>query len=110
MAEAYKKSLASARSVFYREIAVEPGEEYSFVESLNRYIAFKDPGSYTVRASFYPELIPGAPGGSASGQTPILSNVLILSMRPSPGLPPASDLVKAETGEMLKPEMIDRSR
>ena len=114
VADAYKRSLASARSVFYREIAVEPGEEYSFVESLNRYTAFKEPGSYTVRASFYPELIPSAsgiaagavPGGGASAQTPILSNVLILSMRPSPGLPPASDLVKAETGEMLKPEAI----
>jgi hypothetical protein len=106
VAEAYKRSLASARSVFYREIAVEPGEEYSFVESLNRYTAFKEPGSYTIRASFYPELIPGAPGGGSAGGAPILSNVLILSMRPSPGLPPASDLVKAETGEMLKPEAI----
>lgn len=106
VAESHKRSLASSRPVFYREIAVEPGEEYSFVESLNRYIAFKDPGSYTVRASFYPELIPGAPGGGPAGRPPILSNVLILSMRPSPGLPPASEAVRAETGETLKPETI----
>jgi len=106
VADSYRKTLAATRPVYYREIAVEPGEEYSFVEKLNSYVSFKDPGAYTVRASFYPELIPGAPTGQAGGAAPILSNVLILSMRPSPGLPPASGLVKADTGETLKPEPI----
>ncbi len=106
VADSYRKTLAASRPVYYREIAVEPGEEYSFVEKLNSYIAFKDPGAYTVRASFYPELIPGAPTGGAGSAAPIRSNVLILSMRPSAGLPPASSMVKADTGETLKAEAI----
>ena len=36
--DAYKKALATTRPVFYREMAIEPGEEYSFVENLVRYV------------------------------------------------------------------------
>jgi hypothetical protein len=117
-ADDYKKALATQRPVFYREMAIEPGEEYSFVESLSRYVLIKEAGSYTIRASLFPELVAGAaprggadaakpaPGASPplpAALPPILSNVLILSVRPSLGLPPASDLISKEGGELLRP-------
>ncbi len=118
LSDDYKRSLAAARPVFYREMALDPGEEYSFVESLSHYIMIKEPGSFTLRASFWPELIAQAPAtgstASAGNSAPVsstpaarmpamLSNVLILTVRPSMGLPPAADLVNPDTGEVLKP-------
>ena len=106
LADDYKRTLASTRPVFYREMAVEPGEEYSFVEDLARYVHVADPGSYSVRATFYPELVQSAPGVPQAVVSPILSNVLILAVRPSPAVPPASDLVSPDTGEILRPEAL----
>ena len=45
-----------SRQVFFREIAVEPGESFSFVENLREYVRLDDPGSFVVRAFVYPEL------------------------------------------------------
>lgn len=103
-ADAYKKALATTRPVYYREMALEPGEEYAFVEDLVRYVRLVDSGSYNLRVSFYPELVPAAPGASPQALPPIVSNVLILSVLPSLGLPPASELASVETGEILRPQ------
>ena len=105
-ADVYKKALATTRPVFYREMAIEPGEEYSFVENLVRYVHLTDSGSYNLRVSFYPELVPAAPGARPQALPPIVSNVLILSVLPSLGLPPASELASLETGEILRPQAI----
>jgi hypothetical protein len=119
VADDYKRALATTRPIFYREIVVEPGEEYSFVENLARYIRVTDPGSYNIRASFWPELVATAPGAqpmpgtqagagaqSAVPAQPILSNILILTVRPSLGLPPASENVSVDTGAILRPEPV----
>jgi hypothetical protein len=98
--DAYKSALGESKPVFYREIAIKPGEEYSFKEGLERFIRVDAPGSYSVKAIFYPEL-----AGTASA-APLTSNALSLSVRPSPGLPPASDAVRADTAEILKPQPI----
>lgn len=100
MSDAYKSAMGESKPVFYREIAIKPGEEYSFKEGLERFIRVDGPGTYIVKASFYPELV-----GPAAA-SPLTSNALSLSVRPSPGLPPASDAVKAGTAEMLKPQPI----
>ena len=99
-ADDYKKALATTKPVFYREMALEPGEEYSFVEDFSRYIKVDGAGSYTIRAIFYPELAQAASSAAAAN---ILSNTLILSVRPSIGLPPASDVINADTGEIIRP-------
>jgi hypothetical protein len=104
--DTYKKALAETRPVFYREVALNPGEEYSFVEDLGRYVALPGAGTFTLRASFWPELVQAAPGATWVQLPPIASNALILAVRPSLGLPPASDLVSPETGEILKPEAL----
>lgn len=103
-AETFKRAAVESGPVYYREIAVEPGEEFSFVERLERYVAFTEAGTYAVRANFWPEL---APQGGASPEKPLSSNTLLLSLRPSPaGISPAADTIQSETGEILRPEPI----
>ena len=43
--------------VLYREIALAPGEEYSFIEPLRDYILIEEPGNYIARAQFFPTLL-----------------------------------------------------
>lgn len=96
--DAYRLAMSESRPAFYRELSLEPGEEYSFVESLGRYVRIDGPGAFTLRASLRPEL----------GASPALlsSNALTLSVRPSPGLPPAAETVRAAGGEVLKAQAL----
>jgi len=63
------------QQVFFREIAIESGESFSFVEDLRNYASFAQPGSFRVRAKVYPELI-------RTSSTALESNYLSLSLRP----------------------------
>ncbi|GHV35866.1 hypothetical protein AGMMS49546_00080 [Spirochaetia bacterium] len=83
--------------VFFREIAVESGESFSFVEDLRDYAEFKEPGSFIVRARMYPELLrpegtryrelTAAAGNALPGAAgPLESNRLNLSLR-TPAIP-----------------------
>ena len=67
--------------VFFREVAVQPGESFSFTEDLRDYANLIDAGSFVVQARLYPELYRAA---AAPSLTPVLSNRLPLSLRPSP--------------------------
>ena len=67
-----------SRHVFFREIAVEPGESFSFVENLREYVRLDEPGSFVVRAFVYPELFrpefvrtAAASGGSGLWSAPL---------------------------------------
>ena len=42
--------------VYFREIALETGEEYSFIENVKDYLVFAEPSIYYLELSFYPEL------------------------------------------------------
>jgi hypothetical protein len=44
------------QQIFFREIAVEPGESFSFVEDLRNYVKINQAGSFVVQARVYPEL------------------------------------------------------
>ena len=102
--DSFKRARSDSGPVFYRDVSIEPGEEYSFVESLSAYSSLKDPGTYAIQADFWPGL---APSTGAGGQAPLLSNVLMLSLRPTPPTAPTPlDSVKLETGEILRPEAI----
>jgi hypothetical protein len=68
------------QQVFFREITVESGESFSFVEDLRNYAALTESGSFIVRAKMYPELY------RESGAPPLESNRLTLSLRP-PAIP-----------------------
>ncbi|MDR0320048.1 MAG: hypothetical protein LBI28_00960 [Treponema sp.] len=63
--------------VFFREVTIETGESFSFMEDLRDYVSFSQPGSFRVRARVYPELI-------RSNATPAIeSNYLTLNIRPA---------------------------
>ncbi|MBN2536439.1 MAG: hypothetical protein JXB88_26380 [Spirochaetales bacterium] len=86
------------KHVFFREVSLEPGEEYGFVVELNDFAAFENAGIYTVQAIFYPELL------KHEGSAGIRSNKLTLSLRPPVVLKEMQAVIDAETGETLKPQ------
>lgn len=88
------------QTVYFREISLENGEEYSFVENLKDYIEIKEPSVYYIELLFYPELY-------KSKYISLTSNRLSLEVRPSPSAASSSVLpVKASTAELLVPEEI----
>jgi hypothetical protein len=70
----------SNQQVFFREVAVESGESFSFVEDLRNYAALTESGSFIVWAKMYPELY------RESGFPSLESNRLTLNLRP-PAIP-----------------------
>jgi len=65
-----------SQQIYFREISIETGESFSFVEDLRDYVSFGQPGSFRVRARIYPELY------RMSTSASIESNYLSLSLRP----------------------------
>lgn len=88
------------QTVYFREISLETGEEYSFVENLKDYIEISEPSVYYVELKFYPELY-------KSKYLSVTSNRLSLEIRPSPSAASSAILpVKNKSAELLKPEEI----
>jgi len=85
---------SQSQQVFFRELSIEAGESFSFVEDLKDYAALKESGSYVVQAKIYPELYQNlestavSSAGISPGRTlaatgmPLQSNRLTLSLRP----------------------------
>lgn len=101
---ALTKSLIIKRStnqtVYFREISIEPGESYSFVENVKDYILFTEPSIYYIELSFYPELY-------KSKYIELSSNQLSLEIRPAPFAATSTYLpVEARSAAILKPESI----
>ena len=88
------------QTVYFREISLETGEEYSFVENLKDYIEISESSVYFVVLKFYPELY-------KSKYLSVTSNRLSLEIRPSPSAASSAVLpVKNKSAELLKPEEI----
>ena len=68
----------SNQQIYYRDVALEPGEEFSFVENLSRYVELDRTGIFVVTAVFFPELVSGTPVLAAT-------NSLSLTVRPDLG-------------------------
>ena len=49
------KKRTTDRIVYFREIALETGEEYSFVENLKDYVQITEPAIYYFELDFFPE-------------------------------------------------------
>ncbi|MDR3161008.1 MAG: hypothetical protein LBU28_05265 [Spirochaetaceae bacterium] len=73
-----------SRPVFFREVSVESGESFSFIEDIRDYVVLNESGAFVVRARMFPDLLSTAPG--SGGSPPLESNRLSLSLRP-PSLP-----------------------
>jgi len=84
------------QQIYFREIAIEPGESFSFVEDLRDFVNLKQPGSFRVRAKVYPELY-------RKPSVALESNYLALNLRPAAiigpdGIPLEMDV---DTGAVL---------
>lgn len=88
------------QTVYFREIALEYGEEYSFVENLKDFVDIKDPSVYYVELSFYPELF-------KSKYIELTSNRLTLEVRPAPNAVSSTYIpVESKTSAILTPQEI----
>jgi hypothetical protein len=104
-AGALLRKRTESRQVYFRDITVEAGESFSFIEDIRNYAVIETPGSYIVQAKLYPETYRTALGGT--GET-LLSNRLQLAVRPlaipgPDGIPVALDV---ETGANLVREKL----
>ncbi len=98
-------SLISTRTtnqtVFYRNIALEAGEEYSFIENVKDYLKITSPTIYYLEMEFYPELY------KPRSAVTLVSNRLTMEVRPSPAASASNTVpVKNKTATLLKPEQI----
>lgn len=85
------------QQVFFREISVESGESFSFVENISEYSLLRNSGSFIVQAKLYPELYKN------SQVVPIESNRLPLNLYPAPlpGPDGTRTALDIETGAVL---------
>ena len=94
------KKRTTDRIVYFREIALETGEEYSFVENLKDYVQITDPSIYYFELDFFPELY-------KSKFNKIESNRLRIDVKPSPSASGVTKVpVSNEIISVLKPESI----
>ena len=85
------------QTVYFRELALEQGEEYSFVENVKQFLKIEEPSVYYLELFFYPELY-------KSKYITLKSNRLTLEIRPSPSAASSNFVaVRNETVELLKP-------
>ena len=94
------KKRTTDRIVYFREIALETGEEYSFVENLKDYVQITEPAIYYFELDFFPELY-------KSKFNKIESNRLRIDVKPSPSASGVTKVpVSNEIISVLKPETI----
>lgn len=94
------KKRTTDRIVYFREIALETGEEYSFVENLKDYVQITEPAIYYFELDFFPELY-------KSKYHKIDSNRLRIDVKPSPSASGVTKIpVSNEMISVLKPESI----
>jgi len=85
------------QTVYFREISLEGGEEYSFTENLKDYIQIDEPSVYYLEMIFYPELY-------KSKYIEMKSNRLTLEITPSPSSAASKYIpVKADSVDILLP-------
>lgn len=101
--EDWQRKRNTTRQVYFREVSLEPGETYSFVENVKDYLVIAEPGMYILNCALYPEL----KRKSDESEPLYRSNRLRLEVKPSPGAAAARVLpVSPTTAEVLQPEAI----
>ena len=88
------------QTVYFREISIESGEAYSFVENLKDYIEITSPSLYYIDLDFFPDLY-------KLKTNKITSNRLSLDVKPLPQASASSSLATAiVSAEVLKRQAI----
>ena len=106
LAEEYTDYFVSSNPYFYRQVNLEPGEEFAFVVNLSDYIEISDAGLYLVEANFYPELN----NMLSPSHMHLVSNRLSLSVRPAYRRDDPQLIIDDETGVILKAEQLPPDR
>lgn len=92
------------QTVYFREISLEPGEEYSFIENVKDYLQISDPSIYYLELKFYPELY-------KQKECSLSSNRLSMEIKPSPAAAASNQLpVENNSAALLQPEQISPDR
>ncbi|WP_428768202.1 hypothetical protein V1L52_06880 [Treponema sp. HNW] len=90
----------TSQTVYFRELSLDPEEEYAFIVNLKDYLDIVQPAIYYFELTFYPELY-------KSKYNALVSNRLSLEVNPDPGIGASTLLpVNYDTGVILKPEAI----
>jgi hypothetical protein len=98
-----------SQQVFFREITVESGESFSFVEDIRSYANLSQSGSFIIQARIYPELYRRGGAQPVGGGAGFLeSNRLALNIRPPalPGPDGTAPVMDVETGAALVREKL----
>ncbi|MGI5172039.1 hypothetical protein H0R92_00345 [Treponema sp. OMZ 840] len=90
----------TSQTVYFRELALEPEEEYAFIVNLKDYLVIEKPSVYYFELTFYPELY-------KTKDITLVSNRLSLEINPDPGIGASTMIpIDYETAHILKPEAI----
>jgi hypothetical protein len=101
LAAQFTTERTSNQQLYYRDVSLEPGEEFSFVEDLRDYVVLDRTGVYVVRANFYPNLVGGEPGAL------VQSNNLSLTIHPDLTQEESvAAMIDDRTGEVLSREAL----
>ena len=90
----------SYQYVMFRQLTLQPGEEYGFIVPLDRFVQFSQPGVFTVQALFFPDLL------KDDRSIGLSSNSLTVSIRPPMKELKVEELVDESTGRIMKREAI----
>jgi hypothetical protein len=85
--------------VFFRDVSLDPGDQYSFVENLSDFAKITGPGVYLIQGLFYPDLY------TPTTTNEMKSNTLTLSVRPG-STPAVQAAIDQATGEVLQQEAL----
>ncbi len=84
------------KPVFYRQITLMPGEEYSFITTLDNYTTILKPGIYVIKGTFFPDFT------QLESSAKLTSNILTLAVRPSVSVSVLNAIIDQNTHEILK--------
>ncbi len=105
--DTFIRKRSTNNTVFFREIVLEPGEEFSFIENVKDYLAVPDPAVYIIEARFYPNLFKNTSSTDMMSQKAISSNRLTLEVTPPPSVAASKSLpLSTTTSQILRPEGI----
>lgn len=93
--------LGNDQPVYFRELSLEGGEEYSFEANLSDFVSISEPGTFRIQCGFYPEL-----SQRPSPSQPVMSNYLNISVRPNLAVSVVQDKLAEDKRELLKAERL----
>lgn len=92
---AWEKKVNTNARIFFRDISLEPGETYSFIENVKDFLQLDTAGVYVLSCAFFPSL----KYKSDLSDKHLMSNKIMLEIKPSLGPVAVGTLPISETTE-----------